>query len=122
VTGEVGAETVDANAEVKVFDATANPYLAVGCVIAAGLSGIEAELRLPAEVTVDPATLNAQAQPPRLPTSLAESVAAFETSDTLHAALGSELFETIIAVRRAEIDRFDGATEEAVVAATRWRH
>ena len=46
-----------ANLEVKCFDLAANPYLVVGALIAAGLDGIDRELRLPAEVDGDPARL-----------------------------------------------------------------
>ncbi|MFF7717499.1 glutamine synthetase [Streptomyces sp. NPDC007988] len=44
-----------ANAEVKCFDAAANPYLVTGAVIAAGLAGLEAGARLPEPVQGDPA-------------------------------------------------------------------
>ncbi|MBI2704957.1 MAG: glutamine synthetase [Actinobacteria bacterium] len=122
VTGEAGAEQHDANAEVKVFDATANPYLVVGAVIACGLDGIDRQLRLPAETTTDPATLDAAARPERLPTSLDVAVETFSRSDVLRDALGNALFETIIAVRHAEIARFAGASPDEIVASTRWRH
>ena len=47
-----------ANVELKAVDASGNPYLAVGAVIAAGLHGIDAGLELPDEVTIDPATMD----------------------------------------------------------------
>lgn len=122
VTGEVGAESVDANAEVKVFDATANPYLVVGCVIAAGLQGMDDRRRLPDEVTIDPALIDEDRRPERLPTSLVRATDELEASDVLREALGTELFEAIVAVRRAEVERFNGATAQSVVASTRWRH
>jgi glutamine synthetase len=53
----LAAASSDANVEVKCIDASANPYLLVGAVLALGLAGIERGLRLPPEVTVDPATL-----------------------------------------------------------------
>jgi len=37
-------------------------------------------------------------------------------------AFGPLLTETLIAVRRAEIDLFAEASPEEIVAATRWRH
>ena len=52
-----GAEEESTNVELKACDATCNPYLAIGGVIAAGLDGIERELEPPEPVDVDPATL-----------------------------------------------------------------
>ncbi|WP_370081909.1 glutamine synthetase [Streptacidiphilus sp. MAP12-16] len=109
-----------ANAEIKCFDGAANPYLAIGGVIAAGLAGIDAGAALPEEVLGDPAHL--ADPPPRLPQSLGESLAAFEASDVLREALGDILHEAIRAVRQAEIDLFAGRTPEDVTAATRWRY
>jgi len=42
VTGSAGEQDVRANLEVKCFDLAANPYLAAGSVIAAGLAGLDA--------------------------------------------------------------------------------
>ena len=43
-----------ANVEVKPVDGTANPYLAVGAVLAAGLHGLDAGDRLPPSTEEDP--------------------------------------------------------------------
>jgi glutamine synthetase len=115
-----------ANMEVKCLDASANPYLLVGGVLALGLAGIDRGLRLPPEVTVDPATLSdeelesAGAAP--LPRSLEETIERFRRCDVLAEAMGSFLFQTIIAVREAELRHFAGASEEEIVAATRFRY
>ncbi|MDA8320990.1 MAG: glutamine synthetase family protein, partial [Actinomycetota bacterium] len=50
VTGSSGERDIRANLEVKCFDLAANPYLVVGSVLAAGLSGIAAGATLPAEI------------------------------------------------------------------------
>ena len=52
-----GAEEASTNVELKAADATCNPYLALGGLIAAGLDGIERGLTPPEPVDVDPATL-----------------------------------------------------------------
>jgi glutamine synthetase len=115
-----------ANVEVKCLDAAANPYLLVGAVLALGLDGIERGLKLPPEVTVDPATLSAAelaaAGVERLPSSLEESLEHFRRSEVLAEAMGPALFETIVAVRETEIVRFAGASEDEIVAATRFRY
>ncbi len=121
VTGSQGERAEASNAEIKCFDATANPYLAVGAVIAAGLAGIDQALRLPPETTVDPARL----QPgtvPRLPTDLGEALAAYERSAVLKEALGEPLYDAVLDVRRAEIALFADRSEEEIMAATRWRY
>jgi glutamine synthetase len=113
ITGE------SANAELKCFDGTANPYLLVGGVLAAGLSGVLAELRLPAPVTGDPA--NGDGTVPRLPTSTDESIAALESSSVLAAALGPELHDAILTMRRAEAERCSALDPVALTSAIRWR-
>ena len=49
-----GREEASTNAELKAADASCNPYLAVGGLIAAGLDGIERGLEPPEPVQVDP--------------------------------------------------------------------
>ncbi|MEV4873481.1 glutamine synthetase family protein [Streptomyces syringium] len=107
-----------ANAEVKCFDAAANPYLVVGAVTAAGLAGIEAGLTLPPPVTGDPV---ATGREPRLPASLPEALEHFSRSALLRTALGDPLFEAVVAVRRGEAALFDGAAPQDIADATRRR-
>ena len=109
-----------ANVEIKCFDGAANPYLAVGGVIAAGLAGIDEGLSLPQEVEGDPAL--AASPPPRLPESLADALSAYTPSDLLREALGDTLFEAVEAVRRAEVELFAGKSPQEITAATRWRY
>lgn len=115
-----------ANLEVKVFDQSANPYLAVAAVIFAGLAGIRAGAKLPAPVDVDPATLTEDERAARgirsLPTSLTESTDAFEADDELARGFGDELAATLVDLRRAEVARFADSSAEEIVAASRWQH
>jgi glutamine synthetase len=120
VTGSRGAEDRAANAEIKCVDAAANPYLLAGAVTALALSTVDEGLRLPAEVAVDPAALPPAEQPRRLPTSLTEAANHLERDAGLREAMGEELFEAYLAVRRAEVELFAGSIAEEVVAATRW--
>lgn len=122
VTGAVGAGDTAANAELKCVDAAANPYLLVGAVCAVAADSVDAGLRLPAEVTVDPAGLPASVRPPALPGTLAEAVEHLAADGGLRAAMGEELFGAFLAVRRAEVALFAGARPEEVVAATRWAY
>src|SRR5207248_8194359 len=52
-----GSEEASTNAELKSSDASCNPYLALGGLIAAGLDGLDRGLEPPEPVGVDPSTL-----------------------------------------------------------------
>ncbi|MCQ4083450.1 glutamine synthetase family protein [Streptomyces sp. RB6PN25] len=119
ITGAPG-ESDAANAEIKCFDATANPYLTVGSVIAAGLAGLDAGLRLPAPVQGDPAGQSPPVE--RLPSTLTEAADRFEHSAMLRDALGEVLHGAVLAVRRAEDERFAAAGPEEITSATRGRY
>ncbi|SFT05037.1 glutamine synthetase family protein [Saccharopolyspora flava] len=124
ITGTEGTRSWAANAEIKCFDATANPYLVVGAVIAAGLAGVREELSLPGEITGDPAlltdTARAEAGVERLPTGPAEAADALAASEVLAEALEPELHDALLTVRRGEAERFAEATPGELAAATRW--
>jgi glutamine synthetase len=126
VTGPVGNQASAANLEVKCFDQTANPYLAIAALLFAGLAGIAEDAKLPEPVDVDPATLGTKEllrhgiRP--LPASLAESVAAFEADQALTEAFGVELASTMVDVRKGEIAHFATASPEQVAAELRWVH
>ena len=126
VTGMVGTHETAANTEVKCFDQSANPYLASGALIAAGLSGVERGFRLPDEVTVDPGDLSeeelASQKIARLPQSVDEAVANLERSEVLREAMGPMLFSPYVAVRKAEAEAFAEMEPDDVVAAHRWRY
>ena len=114
-----------ANAELKCLDATANPYLAAGCVIAAGLAGVADGLALPDPVTGDPALLSADAREAagihRLPTTADGAASALAESAVLAEALGPELHDAILTVRRAEAQRCTGLDAADLADAVRWR-
>jgi glutamine synthetase len=126
VTGMVGSREIAANTEVKCFDLSANPYLLVGALIAAGMAGIERNLTLPEEVTVDPGGLPEEELSKRgiqrLPQSVEEAVSHLEKSGVLRDAMGPMLFGPFVAVRRAEAEAFAGQEPDEIVAAHRWRY
>jgi glutamine synthetase len=102
-------------------DGAANPYVALGAVIAAGLDGIERSLSLPPPVAADPATLPEAERPPRLPESLAQAAEHLAQSEVLRRAMGDYFHDRLVAVRRAETEAVAGLDEEALVAKYRWR-
>jgi glutamine synthetase len=101
-----GLEEASTNAELKSADASCNPYLALGGLIAAGLDGLERRLEPPEPVEVDPATIPSQEREARgiqrLPTSQEEALAALRDDDVLTAALGPVLADSYLAVRGSE--------------------
>jgi glutamine synthetase len=124
ITGTTGRGEREANLEVKPVDLAANPYLALGCAVAAGLDGVGSAASLPAETTGDPARLGpeeaAERGVRRLPASLDEAVRAFRADEVLRAALGPVLADAVIAVREGESAAVTGLDDEDVAAAYRW--
>ncbi|TCO65822.1 glutamine synthetase family protein [Actinocrispum wychmicini] len=107
------------NLEVKCFDGAANPYLALAGLMVAGAAGITEGARLPDPVNVDPVTLDGV---PMLPTSLDQSVAAFEAEPALVEAFGPELVSAIAGVRKGEVALFADSTPQDVTERSRWRY
>jgi glutamine synthetase len=101
-----GAEEASTNVELKACDASSNPYLALGGLIAAGLDGIARELEPPEPVDVDPATLSEPERARRgivpLPATQAEALDALAGDRVLCEALGPVLTGSYLAVRRSE--------------------
>ncbi|MBV9363842.1 MAG: glutamine synthetase [Solirubrobacterales bacterium] len=110
-----GAEEASTNAELKAADASANPYLALGGLIAAGLDGLERGLEPPEPVEVDPATLSdderAARAIDRLPASQAEALDALAADGLLLGALGTELADSYLAVRRSEWETYSAGDQ-----------
>jgi glutamine synthetase len=101
-----GMEESSTNAELKACDATCNPYLALGGLIAAGLDGLERELEPPEPIDVDPATLSEDERTRRgihrLPATQKEALDALAADELLASALGPVLMQSYLAVRRSE--------------------
>jgi glutamine synthetase len=114
-----GREEASTNAELKAADASCNPYLALGGLIAAGLDGLERGLEPPDPVEVDPATLSdgerAARGIERMPASQGEALDALAADGLLLGALGADLADAYMAVRRSEWEAFsagDAAFEQ----------
>ena len=101
-----GMEEASTNAEFKAADASCNPYLAVGGLIAAGLDGLERGLEPPEPVEVDPETIPAAERKRRgivrLPETQEQALNALESDSVLTTALGPVLAGSYLAVRRSE--------------------
>ncbi|MCV7419506.1 glutamine synthetase [Mycobacterium yunnanensis] len=93
-----------ANAELKLIDPSANPYLAAAALLGSALRGVELELELPPEVPENPA--ESAAAPPPLATDQRSAVDALERSAVAAELLTAEMVEALVAVRRHEIQTF----------------
>jgi glutamine synthetase len=96
--------------ENRIIDGAANPYLAATALLAAGLDGIENKIEPGAKntrnlYTVPEATLRAEGIE-FLPATLKEAVDHFEADPVLQAALGPELSDMIVRVKREEWNAF----------------
>jgi glutamine synthetase len=115
--GRVEATT---NLEVKAIDGSANPYLALGALVAAGLDGIRRSLDPGQPLTVNPHDLDEQERRRRrirrYPITLAEAIAELERDQVLLDALGASLAREFLAVRRAELADLGSASVEQEVA------
>lgn len=99
-----------ANVEVKVVDPAANPYFASAAILGLALDGIERELPVPPETTVDPATLTADERTAAgiglLTDSQPVAVDTLAQSSLLRGILGDAAVDAIVAVRRYEHENY----------------
>jgi glutamine synthetase len=105
-----GLEEASANLELKPSDSTANPYLALGAYIHAGLDGIRNKLDPAARAEVDPAKLSPSTRRRRgirrLPDSLGAALDALEQDELLMDTLGPLRRSAYLAVKRSEVAAF----------------
>lgn len=101
-----GREANTTRIEYKPADNTANPYLTLLGILAAGMDGVENQLETPGPVDTDPHSLSASERQDqgidRLPETLAEALAALEDDDVLLEALGDELATSYLEVKYDE--------------------
>jgi len=95
--------------EHRVPGGDANPYLAVAAAVAAGLYGIEHRLPLPAPHT---ANALADASVPRLPTTLAEALHRWETSEIAAEVFGEQVVAHYAQAARTELSAFERAVTD----------
>jgi glutamine synthetase len=93
-----------ARMEVRLGDATANPYLAMAAIAAAAYLGIQ-------DKTEPPAKLEGYGYDPekarKLPTRLSEALDAFEADTELADVLGRYFAASFLAYKRNEVERFE---------------
>jgi glutamine synthetase len=98
--------------EYRGADGAANPHLALGALVLAGLEGVRAGLEQPPILDRDPAHLDA-AEAERfgvgaLPSSLEDALRALADDDVARGWLGPTLYEAYVGVKQAELDAVAG--------------
>jgi len=106
-----------ANAELKLIDSSANPYLAAAALLGSALRGVAHGLELPPEVPENPA--QSTVAPPPLATDQRSAVDALEQSAVAAELLTAEMVEALVAVRRHEIQTFGDSTPAETTQALR---
>ena len=98
------------NIEFKSCDASANPYLALGALIAAGVDGVDRELDPGAPAEHDPARMSPEelerSKVRPLPASMGAALDELEKDELLLGSLGDLLGRCYLAVRRSEAETF----------------
>jgi glutamine synthetase len=98
--------------EYRGADASANPYLALGAIVRAGLEGMRAGLPAPPILERDPATLDAQESARfgvgALPDSLADALEELARDDTARGWMHAQLYEAYVGIKRAELKAAEG--------------
>ena len=102
--------------ELKTPDCSANPYLAMGAILSAGLDGLERNLHPGQPVNCDPATLSPAEREHLgvrpLPSSLLQAIEAFSKNSVLLNAMGPALAKAFLAVRQSEWNHMREFTHE----------
>ncbi len=105
-----------ANAEVKIVDPSADPYLASAAILGLALDGIERGAALPPEITVDPHTLSESDREAAGVTQLShrqsDAIAALADARRLRDILGDPVVDALVAVRRYEQQHYGGLDDE----------
>jgi glutamine synthetase len=89
--------------ELRVGDGAANPYLAIAAVLAAGADGLRRRLEPPAPVAGDAYRTDAAGED--LPGALEQALDALEADVVLRDALGPQIVDTFLAIKRFEAER-----------------
>ncbi len=96
--------------EVRSVDPSANPYLAMTAIIAAGMEGIKDKLTPPASVEENIFEMTQEELDAHkitaLPGSLREALGLLEQDEVIKAALGTHIFEKFVEAKYKEYDEY----------------
>jgi glutamine synthetase len=94
--------------EYRGADASANPYIALGAIVRAGMEGVRARLPAPALLDRDPAQLSAEEAQRfgvgALPATLEQALGALADDDAARGWMTPLLYDAYLSVKQAEVD------------------
>ncbi|QUC02741.1 glutamine synthetase family protein [Atopobium sp. oral taxon 416] len=97
--------------ELRGPDPTCNPYLVLALTFAAGVKGIEGEMKLQSEATTEDIYASeaelAKKGVRRLPHDLREAIEFFEQSEFCHEVLGDHICDYLVSSKRKEWDDYN---------------
>ena len=91
--------------ELRIGDGAANPHLVIAAALFAGIDGLRRELDPGEPLSGDTYTLPEEEQGSPLPMSLGDALDALEADGTLRDAVGVEIVDTFVTMKRFEVDR-----------------
>ncbi|HEX4188835.1 MAG TPA: glutamine synthetase family protein [Solirubrobacteraceae bacterium] len=108
-----GAEpAVQLRLEYRAADATANPYLALGALVRAGVDGLRAQLPAPPILDRDPSALDEDERElyrvGAMPESLDASLEALARDETVRGWLKPLLYDAFVGVKHSELQAAEG--------------
>jgi glutamine synthetase len=99
--------------ELRLPDSSANPYLMMAGILAAGIDGISRQAhpgpRMDNNMYTDP---KAQREARQLPKNLLDALRSFEASSVLRDALGEELSQSFLKLKTDEWNRYSAAVSQ----------
>jgi glutamine synthetase len=95
-----------ARIEIRVGDGSANPYLGTAAALFAGLEGVRRRAEPPAPIAGDAYHIPEEQQGLPLPQSLDAALDALEADEPIREAMGPELIETFVTMKRFELERY----------------
>ena len=112
VTLAGGDPAMQMHLEYRGADATANPYLALGAIVRAGLEGVRTGLPTPPILETDPALLDGEEAERfgvgALPGTLEQALDALAQDGVARAWMTPLLYDAYVSVKRAELDAAEG--------------
>ena len=98
--------------EIRVGDGACNPYLIVAAAIFAGVDGLRRELEPPDPLEGDAYTMDPSVQGTPVPASLEHALDALAEDELIRDAVGAEIVDTFLAIKRFELERFRAHTTD----------
>jgi glutamine synthetase len=111
-SGARAGEAAQMRLEYRAADAAANPYLALGALVRAGLDGVRRELPAPPILELDPSQLDpaerARYRVGGLPDSLEGALQALAEDEQARAWMSPLLYDAYVDLKRAELEAASG--------------